>query len=172
MVEADQERGEDREEDENGHEDALDFGVPSELCERGRAVWMRVAADLSKAGRLKPTDREALARYCDLVGQYWHISQTIREEGETLLVPTVAKGADGTSGMMRRRHPLLTEQRAIAQGLKDLEDRFGMSPLARANLVSKLAGGLPGSGDGYLPGFGDDAGDGEEGYDADPGRFN
>lgn len=149
--------------------EGLDGSIPGELCERGRAVWGRLVPGLRAAGRVKRTDREALTRYCDLCATYWGMTDKIREEGETILTPTIAKDEAGKAGAMWRRHPLLGERRAIAQALKDLEDRFGMSPLSRANLTIKLLG--RGSGDGDL--FDTPGADGSEaGDEADPASFN
>ncbi|MBK8196992.1 MAG: phage terminase small subunit P27 family [Acidobacteria bacterium] len=149
--------------------EALDGSIPEELCPASRAVWAHLAPDLVKMGRVKRTDRQALTRYCDLVAEYWAMSNQIRAEGSTILVPTIAKDGDGKAGAMWRRHPLLAERRALAGALKDLEDRFGMSPLARANLTLKLLGRSGGDGDLFnAPGAdGNEAGD-----DADPARFN
>lgn len=120
-------------------------GVPSGLNDRAAEVWLRVAPDLQGAGRLKATDTEALKRYCDLVGTYWTMSEKIATEGETMKTPTIAKAIDPdtgkeVAGFMWRRHPLLSERRAVSKSLSDLEDRFGMNPRARAELVGKLLG--------------------------------
>lgn len=149
--------------------EGLDGSIPGELSPRGRVVWAQVVPDLMKAGRVKRTDRQALTRYCDMVADYWEMTVAIRTEGSTILVPTIAKDAEGKSGEMRRRHPLLNEKRALAQTLKEIEDRFGMTPLARANLTLKLLGRQGGDGDLFdrPSADGDEAGD-----DADPARFN
>lgn len=149
--------------------EGLDGSIPGELSPEGRTVWGHVVPDLIKAGRVKRTDLQALTRYCDMVADYWQMTTQIREEGSTISVPTIAKGEDGKSGSMLRRHPLLNEKRALAQTLKEIEDRFGMTPLARANLTLKLLGRQGGDGDLFNPpsADGDEAGD-----DADPARFN
>lgn len=149
--------------------EGLDGSIPGELSSRGRTVWAQVVPDLIKAGRVKRTDQQALTRYCDMVGDYWAMCEKIRDEGSTILVPTIAKDGEGKAGAMWRRHPLLNERRATAQALKELEDRFGMTPLARANLTLKLLGRSGGDGDLFTrPGAdGTEAGD-----DADPARFN
>lgn len=148
-----------------------DPSIPAELDERGRAVWERIVPPLRRAGRLKTTDLEAVTRYCDLVGVYWKLSETISAEGETMKVPTIAKGEGGEVSFMWRRHPLLSERRAVAKSLEGIEDRFGMSPRARADLVNKQLG----RGSAMLPGELPLQGGGESGDDRaapDPADFN
>ena len=57
-----------------------------------------------------------------------------------MLVPTIAKDAAGVAGGMWQAHPLLSELRAMAKALEGIEDRFGMSPCARADLVNRQLG--------------------------------
>jgi P27 family predicted phage terminase small subunit len=168
MVEHDQD-------DDQGEEEAglaPDIGAPDCLDAHGKEVWTRVFPVLSRAGRLKTTDYEAFTRYCDLVSVYWRTAEKIRTDGETILTPTIAKEANGDPGKMWRRHPLLAERRAMSKALESLEDRFGMSPLARANLVAKLLG--RGAGDvppGELPfGEGEESANGDD--HSDPANFH
>lgn len=147
----------------------IDDAVPHRLDEFGREVWLRVVPDLKRAGRVKATDLEAITRYCDMVGSYWKMSKKIADEGSTMLVPTVAKDVKG-EGAMWRRHPLLSERRAMAKALEGIEDRFGMSPRARADLVNRQLGRTPiEPGELPLEGGGMAGGDGEG---LDPAAFN
>lgn len=147
----------------------IDDAVPHQLTPEGRDVWARIVPPLKRAGRIKSTDLEAITRYCDMVGSYWKMSKQIADEGSTMLVPTVAKDDKG-AGAMWRRHPLLSERRAMAKALEGLEDRFGMSPRARAELVNRMLGRAPvAPGELPLEGGGMAAGDGEA---LDPAAFN
>ncbi|MBA4338328.1 MAG: phage terminase small subunit P27 family [Hyphomonas sp.] len=146
----------------------IDDAVPHQLTPEGRDVWTRIVPPLKRAGRIKATDLEAITRYCDMVGSYWKMSKQIAEEGSTMLVPTVAKDDKG-EGAMWRRHPLLSERRAMAKALEGIEDRFGMSPRARADLVNRQLGRAPPE-PGELPLEGGGMADGEQG--ADPAAFN
>ena len=152
-------------------------GVPDELDGDGAKIWSGIAPSLRAAGRIKDTDRQVLARYCDMVGRYWRMSRKVRDEGETLLVPTIAKGPNGEPGKMHRRHPLLNEMKALMPEIRQIEDRMGLSPLARANLVSKLLGRPPRSpGDMFPPDPGDENNPpnqaGTDLQDNDPGSFH
>ena len=141
------------------------------LSKEGRAAWAELVPDMIKAGRVKQTDLAALTRYCDMVGRYWKMSATVNTEGETILTPTIATDAKGNPGMMRRRHPLLSEMRSLMSELRQLEDRFGMSPLARANLVSKQLGAGSGGGAAGLN-LGDADNEGGEADGPDPAAFH
>lgn len=155
----------------DGHEAGaeIDDAIPAQLTEAGREVWKRIVPPLKRAGRVKATDLEAITRYCDMVGSYWKMSLQIAAEGSTMLVPTVAKDDKG-EGAMWRRHPLLSERRAMAKALEGIEDRFGMSPRARADLVNRQLGRTPDTpGELPLEGGGMAAGDGEG---LDPAAFN
>lgn len=122
-------------------EQDLDFsGVPDQLDDDGKRVWVSLTPPLMQSGRFRDTDNEVLTRYCDMVGRYWRMSKRVRDEGETIMVPTIARTADGKPGQMARRHPLLAEMKSLLPELRQIEDRMGMSPLSRANLVSKLLG--------------------------------
>ncbi|MBI1401445.1 phage terminase small subunit P27 family [Hyphomonas sp.] len=146
----------------------IDDAVPHQLTAEGKEVWARIVPALNRIGRVKQTDREALTRYCDMVGAYWKMSLQIATEGSTMLVPTVAKDESG-AGAMWRRHPLLSERRAMAKALEGLEDRFGMSPRARIELVNRQLGRTP-AGGGELPLDGD--ADGDNADNANPAAFN
>lgn len=116
----------------------LDERVPGELGEYGRRVWVKLVADLKRSSFLRQADREPFTRYCDILGRYWKMSETIEREGETVKVPTIAKNAAGEPGVMIRRHPLLAELRASASELRHIEDRLGMNPAARASLLASV----------------------------------
>ena len=125
--------------------------VPSELCSRGRTIWIAVTPALIAAGRLKQGDVQAMTRYCDLAATYWELVDEIRRDGNVLKVPTVAKEIDENgkeqTGYMFRAHPGLAQKKMIAGELRMIEDSFGMSPLSRANLVNKQLSRRPGQGE-------------------------
>ncbi len=134
------------ERDPGQEEAAVQSGfVPDELDDHGKRVWSKLTPDLNAAGRLKLTDVAAMTRYCDMAGRYWRMAERVREEGETILTPTIAKDGDGQPGEMWRRHPLLSEMKSLIPELRQLEDRFGMSPKARYELTSKALGGAGGT---------------------------
>jgi phage terminase small subunit len=85
--------------------------------------------------------------------------------GEYQRVPTVAKDDQGNTAYMVRRHPACLTMEKLLPELRQLEDRFGMSPMSRASLLNKgLSGGLQGD---LLPGEAS-AGD----VTPDPSAFN
>lgn len=133
-------------------DDDLDpVGVPAELDEHGAGAWRKIVPALERVGRVKATDIAMITRYCDLVGRYWLAKMQIQEAGgEYQRVPTVAKDESGATAYMVRRHPACLTMEKLLPELRQIEDRFGMSPLSRANLLAKgLRAGAQGD---LLPG--------------------
>lgn len=118
--------------------------VPDDLDEYGQSVWVQMTPILVTAGRLKKSDFAAWKRYCHLAGRYWRAAADIKKAGSEFYdVPTVAVGPDGKAGVMSRRRPACLTMEKLLPELRQQEDRFGMSPLSRVNLVSKgLRGGF------------------------------
>jgi len=83
-------------------------------------------------------DESALARYADLLVQYRLASEFLAKYGAVYAVPGRV-GPDGKPGPSTgfRTYPQAHRAMALAGELLRLEDRFGMSPAARARLVSE-----------------------------------
>ncbi len=148
----------------------LGDGVPEELDEYGRKVWLSETPAMMRAGRLKATDRTGWMRYCQLVGSYWEAEVIMGDGGRYQDVPTTHQHVKGQLTTMKRIHPAAAHQYKILPELRQLEDRFARSPLARANLVMK---GLGGSGAGDLFNSENDGGGAAEaGRPTSPAAFN
>ena len=108
-------------------------GVPRELTKRAKAVWNTLAPQLVHANVVRQTDRGALARYCDTVAEYWAVTQTLRRKKYTYLLKTIA------GDKMPRLNPLFMVQDRLAKRLDALEDRFGLTPRSRQEILYRLA---------------------------------
>jgi len=82
---------------------------PSWLSKDAKTIWRRIVPQLEAMGVLAICDRNALARYCDLVERYIRLSSTPCEGQLTLLL---------------KMTPVLIR----------LEREFGLTPSARAGL--------------------------------------
>lgn len=102
------------------------------LTTTAKAVWQSVGPDLERMGFLRPTDRNAFARYCDAVARYWAISKQLRMEGQTYT-------STSAHGDLRRVNPLFLIEERLAKRLEGLEDRFGLTPATRQQIMMRLA---------------------------------
>ena len=104
----------------------------AKLTPAATAIWRSLAPDLERRNLLRDTDRQALARYCQDVTTYWTLAEELRREGVTY----VTESAHGT---MRRVDPRFLVQERIVTRLIAAEDRFGLSPLSRQQLLRLVA---------------------------------
>lgn len=97
-----------------------------------RHVWNLVAPELHRNNLLRSTDSNALSRYCEDVVEYMAVSQNLRARGLTYEVQS-------NHGTYQRINPLFTIQERLAARLIALEDRFGLSPQARQQIMVRAA---------------------------------
>lgn len=109
--------------------------APAELADAARKVWDRLAPELSRLKFLRETDRNAFARYCEHLARWWDLTRALRDEGEVYL----AKSEHNPEGLWRVNAKFLVRER-IEKRLEPLEDRFGLSPMARQQILQRLAG--------------------------------
>ncbi|MCH8855998.1 MAG: phage terminase small subunit P27 family [Proteobacteria bacterium] len=112
--------------------------TPAYLSAEGKKVWARVAPILAPMKFFRATDHEAMARYCENLQNWWAAERRLRRfKGD----PTYE--TESKHGKMLRVHPLLTAQNAYEKRLIALEDRLGLSPKARQEILRGLASALP-----------------------------
>lgn len=119
---------------------------PAKLVGTAVAIWNQLAPDLERMRFLRPTDRMAFARYCDALNRWWQITADLRKEGQTY----TSKSAHGD---LRRVNPLFLIEERLVRRLEALEDRFGLTPAARQQILVRMA-----QGNGQLPLSGGSAG--------------
>ena len=112
--------------------------APAELEQDAQRIWQKLAPELTRLRFLRETDRGAFARYCEHLAKWWQLTKALRTEGETYL----AVSEHNPDGLMRVNPKFLIRER-IEKRLEALEDRFGLSPAARQQILQRLAGGLP-----------------------------
>lgn len=95
-------------------------------------IWNEVYPGLRKTNLVKSQDRVILARYCDYLARWVKLSAKVDAAGETY--ETQSK-----HGQLQRINPDLNALLRIEQSMLAIEDRVGLSPQARLNILSKLA---------------------------------
>ncbi|MFC4169616.1 phage terminase small subunit P27 family [Teichococcus aestuarii] len=105
---------------------------PTRLDDAAREIWARLAPDLERMNFLRATDVHAFARYCSALTRYYKVTEDLHAKGETY----TSASAHGT---LERIHPLFVVQERLAKRLESLEDRFGLNPAARQQIMMRLA---------------------------------
>lgn len=113
-------------------------GAPQSLTAEGRKVWAELHKSLSQLKLLRQTDRQVFLRYCDTVAEYWKITRQLRRSGSTYLAPMT-----GGVGKMRRIDPRFLVQERLAKRLESMEDRLGLNPRARHEILHRLSNMAP-----------------------------
>lgn len=96
-------------------------------------VYELVGPQLRRLNFLRDSDDLAFRRYCETMARYWRVtSQLDALGGETYECDTTA------GGKMQRMRPEFLVQERLAKRLDGLEDRFGLTPMARQQFVLAL----------------------------------
>jgi len=106
---------------------------PAMLKGAAATVWKNLAPDLIKANILRVSDVGAFARYCQAFADYWRITKRIAKR------PLVYE-SESKHGTLRRIEPLFMIQERLSRRLESIEDRFGLNPAARQQLMMRMAG--------------------------------
>ncbi len=110
--------------------------APQELSQKARGIWDLLAPDLSSLRFLRDTDKFAFARYCEHVAQWWLLTKDIEENGFSAVT-------ESNHVTMERLRPAFLVRERLEKNLISLEDRFGLNPAARQQILQRLAGLVP-----------------------------
>lgn len=108
--------------------------APSDLAAAARRIWDALAPELGRLKFLRETDRGAFARYCEHLATWWRMTKDLRKEGETYL----SKSEHNPEGMLRVNPKFLIRER-VEKRLEVLEERFGLSPASRQQILHRVA---------------------------------
>lgn len=108
-------------------------GAPMQLSKEAIKVWNLLAPDLRSMQFLRDTDRMAFARYCEHMAKWWKLTKDIRTKGDTY-------ETDSLHGRMWRINPSFLVRERLEKHLVSLEDRFGMNPAYRQQILQRMAG--------------------------------
>lgn len=107
--------------------------APVKLTAGAAKVWERLAPELQRMNFLRSTDAAAFARYCMHLARYWELSDEIRKAGGETYV------TESKHGTMLRLHPKFVVRERLEARLESLEDRFGLTPSARQQLLHRMS---------------------------------
>ncbi len=119
---------------------------PRALVGDGRRLWRRVTKMLKAMRVLTLADEFAVARYCQLLSEWWTLTQFVATNGHvhSVSVTDTRDGKDPKTdapyktqlrGVSFREFPQVKIRERIGAELRQLEDRLGLTPSARARLV-------------------------------------
>jgi P27 family predicted phage terminase small subunit len=95
-------------------------------------IWNELFPGLRVANRVKAQDRNALARYCSYLARWVKLSAKVDAAGETY-------ETESKHGKLQRINPDLNALLKIETVMLAIEDRYGLSPQSRLNILTKLA---------------------------------
>lgn len=100
---------------------------------KGQAAtfWKALAPELERLNFLRPSDRNAFSRYCVDTVRYWDVTEELEKKGYTYTTASA-------HGTMDRVNPLFLVQERLGRRLEALEDRFGLTPAARQQIMLRI----------------------------------
>jgi P27 family predicted phage terminase small subunit len=99
-----------------------------------RAVWKRIVPELQRLNIMNESFRDPVGRYCLHFADWIRLSKEIARDGTTMMVKMT-----NSEERMPRVNPAIRVRDTLERSLIDIEDRFGLSPLARFRIVSHQA---------------------------------
>lgn len=111
-------------------------------------VWGGLHGELVRLKLLKATDENAFARYCRYAAEWIEYTKALDREGAWYTT-----SSEHVAGIIRP-HPAFRFRKDVEHALKELEDRIGLTPVARQRIFQQLAGRVPPQ-QPQMPGFGD-----------------
>jgi P27 family predicted phage terminase small subunit len=111
---------------------ALRVPVPDWLTgEREREIFTRVAGELSARRIARKGDLNAYARYAHYLDRWIYCKEELKETSTFFI-------SESRHGKLLRRHPLFKDMLDLERVLQSLEDRLGLNPVARQNILRGL----------------------------------
>jgi P27 family predicted phage terminase small subunit len=115
-----------------GEPSAFMFDVSADA----KVVYDRFGPELRRLNILRSSDEPAFWRYCETLSRFCRLGEVIRKFGAEYYV---AKSVTGEK--MMRLHPAFIAQERYVRRLESLEDRFGLTPMARQQYMLALSRG-------------------------------
>lgn len=105
--------------------------APDWLDEMGLHVWQTYMPRLKGMGYVKDTDMAAFARLCDHTSRWLRLRTKVNERGESYTT-------ESRHGKMERMNPDFVAMLRIEGQMTALEDRFGLTPSARQQILARI----------------------------------
>lgn len=104
-----------------------------ELSVTARLAYDIIGADLRRLNFVRSSDEPLLLRYCDALARFWRVTAELDRLGSETYETTSAHG-----NMLRMRPQFMVQER-LARRLESMEDRLGLSPMARQQYLRAMA---------------------------------
>lgn len=106
----------------------------AKLTKHGRDVYSIISSELRRLNFVKTSDEMLVLRYADAIARYWRVTNELNKLGsEHYESPSIA------GGTMYRIRPQFIVQQRLEMRIEAMEDRLGLSPMARQQFLSRLA---------------------------------
>ena len=114
----------------------IDSRMPKELAPAAREIWAKLAPELERLKFLRATDLFAFTRYCQYAARWIEINKALKTKD-------LSYWTESAHGKMQRDNPQFRHLVIIEKRLEDLEDRFGLNPMARQRIMLGMAAAAP-----------------------------
>lgn len=112
----------------------IGLDAPDWLTGPGLDIWSAIVPQLRVLRFVRTTDSLLLARYCDYLARWINLKAKVDAEGEAY--ETVSN-----HGKMMRQNPHFRAMLQVEEKLIAAEDRLGLSPASRQQLLRAMAAG-------------------------------
>ena len=109
----------------------VDASAPDWLDEMGITIWSAYMPRMRSMGYVKDTDRLAFARLCDHTSRWLKLRLKVNERGESYTT-------ESRHGKMERINPDFAAMLRVEEKMVQLEDRFGLTPASRQQILARL----------------------------------
>jgi P27 family predicted phage terminase small subunit len=97
-------------------------------------IFGLLSDQLAALNFIRATDEPLLRRYADALARYWRVTRELNEAGGEVYECETTAG-----GKMLRTRPQFLVQQMLMKRLESMEDRLGLSPMARQQYLLRMA---------------------------------
>jgi P27 family predicted phage terminase small subunit len=94
-----------------------------------------IGTELRRLNFVRPSDEPILLRYCKSLADFWDVTGKLDALGSQVYDCPMTN----SEKTMVRVHPLFLVQERLAKRLESMEDRLGLSPMARQQYLLRMA---------------------------------
>lgn len=105
-----------------------------QLSEDAHRAYDIIGAALKRLNFVRSSDESLLLRYADAVARYWRVTAELDGLGSESYECQMTGG-----GVMQRLRPQFMVQQLLAKRLEAMEDRLGLSPMARQQYMLRMS---------------------------------
>ena len=106
--------------------------APKHMRAKARKYWAEVAGYITDSRIVRVSDRNVLARYCETLADYVKVTGSLDKQGHVYWT-------ESAHGKMQRISPFFLVQERLAKRLQDMEDRLGLTPASRQQILLRMA---------------------------------